>query len=141
MDPMLLATQALALLSPYLAKAGDAAAQKAGEAAAHHAEAIISAIRRQFSADHDKLAEQTLDTLVAQPDDQSPKDALQGIVAGKAAKNQSFKAELERLLKDAKEDPKTNDWLVQVYGHAQVGQIFQIQRVDTINVGWQPQSH
>jgi hypothetical protein len=139
MDPMLLATQALALLSPYLARAGNAAAQKAGEAAAQHAEAIINAIRRQFGADHDTFGQQALDALVKQPDDESPKMALQGIVASKAAKNQTFKAELERILKDAKQDSKTQQWLVNVYG-GQVGEIFQIHSVGTINVGERPQS-
>lgn len=134
MDPTLLATQALALLGPYLARFGDAAVQKAGEAAGQHADAIINAIRRQFGADNDTFAEQTLDAVLKQPTDASPKQALQGIVASKAEKNETFKAELERLLTEAKADSQTQQFLVNVYG-GKVGEIFQIHTVGTINVG------
>jgi hypothetical protein len=134
-DPTILAGQALALLSPYLTRLGDAALHQAGEAAAQHAEAIISAIRRQFGADHDGFAEQTLDAVLKQPDDASPKQALQGIVASKVEKDPAFKSELERLLKEATDNAQTQQFLVQVYGHGKVNEIFQIHTVNTLNVG------
>ena len=116
MDPSLLAGQALALLGPYLAKAGGVAAEKVGVAAAKHADAILGAIRRKFGVDQDAYAEQTLAKVEEQPREEWPKQALQRIVADKAQKDPAFKAELERLLESAKQDPTTQQFLVQVYG-------------------------
>jgi hypothetical protein len=134
MDPTMLASQALALLSPYLAKVGEAAATSLGGEVAKHAQALLDSIRRQFLADHDSFAEQTLDTLMKQPEEPSPKQALQGILASKAQTNAAFKAQLEQLVREAREDPATQQFLVQVYG-GRVGEIFQIGSVQTLNVG------
>jgi hypothetical protein len=133
-DPTVLASQALALLGPYLTKAGEAAAGKVGEAAAKHADAILGAIRRKFGADHDTYAEQTLAKVEKEPHAEWPKQALQGLLTEKVQEDPAFMAELERLLQSAKQDPATQQFLVQVYG-GQVGEIFQIGSVQTLNVG------
>jgi hypothetical protein len=54
MDPAI-ATAAVALLAPYLARAGEAFAGKAGAAAWATAEQIYRAIRRKLAADPDPL--------------------------------------------------------------------------------------
>lgn len=139
MDPNVLASQALALLSPYLARAGDSAAQTVGAAAAKQAETILAAIRRRFGIDRDVYAEQTLDKVIEEPRQESPKQALEAILANKAKQDTSFYAELEQLMQEAKRDPSTQQFLLKIYG-GEVGKIFQIGSVQTLNVGDREQS-
>jgi hypothetical protein len=133
-DPNMLASQALALVSPYLARVGEAAAQTAGEAAAKQAEAILGAIRRRFGDDKDAYAEQTLDKVIEQPEEEWPKQALEGILASKARQDAAFKAELEQLLQNAKQAAATQQFSVHVSG-GKVRDIHQIGSVGTINSG------
>jgi len=133
-DPNMLATQAVALLSPYLTRAGEAAAQMVGEAASKQAEALLGAIRRRFGADQDTYAQQTLDKVVERPEEEWPKQALQGILLSKARTDPAFKEELEQLLQNANADRPTQQFSVDVSG-GKIGSINQIGSVGTLNAG------
>lgn len=134
MDPTMVATQALALLSPYIVRAGDAAAQKLGEAAAKNAEAILDLIRRRFGADQDTYGEQTLAKVLEKPNEQWPKEALKDQLVEKAQNDASFRNELESLVQTAKRDPESYQFTVNVSGGS-VGTINQYGKVGEINSG------
>jgi hypothetical protein len=134
MDPTQLASMAVSLVAPYLTEAGKAAANKAGEAAGQQVEAILAAIRRRFQGDGDSYAQQTLERLEQQPDAEGRRRALGDVLAEKAA-DPAFAQELGDLVRKAKDDPATSRFVTQVYGHARVGQLFNIGAVETLNVG------
>jgi len=135
MDPAALATAAVGILAPYLTEAGHVAAKKLGEGAATQVEGLIGAIRRKFGLDKDAYADQTLARLEAQPDEETRKQALAGVIAEKAKADAAFKEELERLVAAARGNHATMQFLTQVYG-GRVGQIVNIGgSVQTLNFG------
>lgn len=134
MDPTQLAATAVSLVAPYLTQAGQAAAAKAGEAVGQQVSAILEAIRKHFAAEGDTYAQQTLERLEQQPAADSRRRALTDVLAEKAA-DPDFAQELTRLVQAAAREPATAQFLTQVSGHAQVGQILNVGSVETLNVG------
>jgi hypothetical protein len=130
MDPV---SAAVALLAPYLARAGEAAATKAGEAAVSGAKALLVMIRRRFSRDGDHYAQQTLARLEEKPEDQARQAALQGVLAEKAKEDPSFATELEQIVKQTTFDQPVAQFLTQVYG-GKVGKIVNIGAAETVNI-------
>src|SRR5690349_20910783 len=134
MDPIALATIAINLLGPYLARAGDAAAQKLGDSAAKHVGDMLETIRAKFAADDDTYAGQTLARVEQQPDAEPRRQALAGIVAEKMDADPAFKKRLEELVREADRDPSTHQFLVQVSGGS-VGDIVQIGTATNVEIG------
>jgi len=130
MDP---ASAAVALLAPYLAEAGTAAASRAGEAAVDGAKALLAMLRRRFSGDKDEYAQQTLTRLEEKPDDQARQAALQGVLAEKAEEDRSFRTELERLVHQTTFDRPVAEFLTEVYG-GEVGKIVNIGAAGTVRI-------
>ena len=126
-----LATAAIAIFAPYLAKAGAAAAQKAGEMVPEKVGALLQAIRRKFTTDQDADAEQSLKSLEAKPDSQPRQAALAEVLAEKAQADPQFARELEELVQDARTDPQVGQFLTQVYGNARVENLLNIGTVTT----------
>jgi hypothetical protein len=122
---MEIATAAVALLAPYLAKAGEAAAGKAGEAAVSGARALLKAIRGRFDADDDQEAKQTLEQFEQQPDDEERQAELARVLSEKAETDPDFREELQRRVDDATGGRSVNEFLTQVYG-GEVGKIVNI---------------
>jgi len=130
MDP---ASAAVALLAPYLAKAGEAAASKAGEAAVAGAKALLEMIRRRFGGEGDQYARQTLERLEDKPEDRGRQAALEGVLAEKAEQDGSFRTELERLVQQTTFDRPVAEFLTEVYG-GEVGKIVNIGAAGTVHI-------
>ncbi len=135
MDITQITAAAAALLGPYLAKAGEAAAKKAGEAAWAKVEALYQAVRRKFAADRDDYAQKTLQRLEEQPTSEARQAALADVLAEKAQADPTFARELARLVGEAGQDTTIVQFITRVYGKAYVGKIINIGRADVVSVG------
>ncbi|OQY20879.1 MAG: hypothetical protein B6I35_09760 [Anaerolineaceae bacterium 4572_32.2] len=92
MDPVTIATAAVAFLSPYLLEGGKAAAKKAGES-------LIAALERRFK---DKpVPETALKDLQADPQDPDNQAALRKELKKSLAADADFMAAVTRLLEQA----------------------------------------
>jgi hypothetical protein len=134
MDPLQLATMAISLIAPYLTQAGKAAANKAGEAAGQQIEGLLNAIRGRFVKDADMYAQQTLERLEQQPEAEGRRRAMVDVLAEKAV-DPEFAQQLAQILDKARKDEATSQFVTNVYGHGEVGQLFNIGSVETLNVG------
>jgi hypothetical protein len=130
MDP---ASAAVMLLAPYLAKFGESFAARAGEAALDGTKALFGAIRRKFSQDNDPYAQQTLDRLAQQPDDEGRQAALRSVLEEKANEDRAFAEQLLELVGKATDGQPVNNFLTQVYG-GDVGKIVNIGTATTVNI-------
>ncbi len=128
-DPM--TTAAVALLAPYLAKAGEEVAQKVGDAAWQMAASLYQAIRRKFTKDQDAYAQQTLQRLKEQPTNEARQAALADVLNEKVQADPSFAQELKQLVQDTTQTQGINQFLTQVYGQAQVEKIVNIGQTGT----------
>lgn len=99
-----IAAGAVAILTPYFAKAGEAAAEKVGEACAEKAGALVQAIRRKFSGDSD--AEQTLALAERKPESMGLQISLEEALREKMQDDQDFATLVERLVMDGKDESK-----------------------------------
>jgi hypothetical protein len=129
MDPVTLAAAALGLLSPYLAKAGEAAAKEIGEAAWEKMKAIYTLVRNKLAGD--AYAEQTLKRLEADPTSDDLKAALRAVLKEKIAGDASFDQALRGLLDEARAvGAETINQRVDVSGQARTGDITQVGKVE-----------
>lgn len=126
---MELAVAAVALLAPYLARAGESVAGEAGEAMAAAMKRLYDFVRRRFEEDNDAAARQTLERLEERPELEERQHALAGVLAEKAKSNPAFVDELRRLVYKATEGRPLNEFLTQVYG-GEVGKIVNIGQVE-----------
>ena len=130
-----IATAAVALLGPYLAKAGEAAAKKVGEAAWEKMEALSQAIRRKFEADKKNAkAQETLQRFEEQPTDEDRQAALANVLAEKAQADPAFAEELARLVQFTTGDQTVGQFLTQVYDQAQVDKIINIGQAGVVRI-------
>lgn len=134
MDIVQIATAAVALLAPYLIKAGESAAGKVGEKALEKVEALYQAIRRRFAADKNDYAEKTLQRMEEQPTSEGCQAALADILAEKAQNDPGFAQELMQLVQSATQDKTVVQILTQVYGNARVGKIINIGNAGVVNI-------
>ena len=128
-----IASAAIALLAPYLAKAGKSFASKVGEAAFEGTKALLAAIRGKFKADEDPYAEMTIERLEQLPEDSGRQAALASVVAEKAAQDPAFADEIKRLVEGATGGRPVGAFLTQVYG-GEVGKIVNIQNAGIVNI-------
>ena len=134
MDIAQITATAAALLGPYLAKAGEAVAKKAGEAAWGKVEALYQAIHHKFAADKDDRAQETLRQLEERSTDKGHQAALASVLAEKAQADPAFAQELAKLVQIAAQDEAAVQFLTQVYGRAQVGKIINIGQADVVQI-------
>lgn len=99
MDVQALATAAMAILSPYLAQAGEAFAKKAGEKLAEKAGAVYQAIKEKFKGD--SYAEETLARVEEKPESEGRQAALKEVLAEKLGEDADFAEVVGRLLAEA----------------------------------------
>ena len=99
MDAQTIATAAMALLSPYLAKAGEAFAKEAGEKLAEKASALYRAVKAKFKGD--TYAEQTLTRVEEKPEAKGRQVALQEVLAEKLEEDPDFAETVRRLVEEA----------------------------------------
>jgi hypothetical protein len=132
MDIAQIAITAAALLAPYLVKAGEAAAKKAGETAWEKVESLYQAMRGKFAADEDDYAEKTLQRLEEQPTSEVRQASLADILTEKAEADPTFARELAQLVQDTAQDQATAQFLTQVYDNARVDKIINIGQAGTV---------
>ena len=109
------AASAIAILAPYIAKAGESFAEKAGEKLAEKAGALYQAIKNKFKSDTD--AEQTIALVEAKPDSKARMSALEEILTDKMKEDPDFAATVNRLVEEAKE---ADDRKVLVFGQRNI---------------------
>lgn len=142
MDPVQLATAAVAVLAPFLStlagKAGEkvteSLAARAGAGAGGAVDGLYKAIRDEFAAKGDEDARQSLKSLEAKPDSQGRQTALAEVVADKAKADPAFAAQVAELVQRARHDPATSQFLTQVYGNARVRNIANIGRAGNLTI-------
>jgi hypothetical protein len=117
-----IATAAIAILVPYLAKAGDALAKKAGEAAWAKAAEIYGAIKARFEKEStkDSYPQQTLTRFEEQPE--LRKATMQAVLQELLQEDQQFTQTLAKLLKDAEGADVEAVFNIKVFG-GKVGEI------------------
>ncbi len=121
----------MALLAPYLATFGQAAASKAGEAAFVGAKALLDLIRRRLS--QDEYGSQTLARLEQKPEDRSRQVALEGLLAERVRDDPEFAREIRRVVHQTTGDRPVGQFLTEVYG-GEVGKIVNIGSAGTVNI-------
>jgi len=135
MEPLALATTIVNLIAPYLAKAGEVMASKAGETAWKKAKDLYAAIKDRLT--DDSYAAQTLKRLEENPASESRRAILTAVLEEKIRDDLVFAKALEELLADAKQ--ASADSVMQqvtVSAHAQTGDITQIGKVEgSVNLG------
>lgn len=123
------ATAVLTPLLPYLVKAGEKAAEEAGQkigaTALDKAKALYEAIRKKFAGD--AYAEETLKRAAEKPDSEGRRAAVAEVLAEKAEADQEFGQQLAQLTQVTAQEQGVVNFLTQVYG-GKVGKI--------MNIGW-----
>ena len=101
MEPITLSTMVVGFLSPYLAKAGETIAKKAGEAAWEKMKDIHEIVKNKLAGDD--YAGQTLKRLEEVPESETRQAALTGILEEKIRDDSTFAETLQKLLREVKE--------------------------------------
>jgi len=101
MDPTSLAVAAVALLAPYLVKAGESLAEKLGETVPESAGKLWKAIADKFKGD--AAAQVAANDVAADPADEDNVAAFRKELKKALKDDAGFAAEIERLLKKAQE--------------------------------------
>jgi hypothetical protein len=94
MDPITLATAAVAALAPYLAKAGEGAAKKLGEEAVDAGGKLLGWMRARLTG----RAQEALEDLAATPGNEDNQADLRKQLAKTLAADPALAADLARLL-------------------------------------------
>lgn len=116
MDPVTIATSAVSLLVPYLAKGGRAIADKVGkdvwDKVSNKVETLHETIKNKFSSDD--YYSQTLKRLEEKPEDKGRQSNLESVLKEVLAEDTQFQKMLSQLLNETKE--AGGDSIIQVYG-------------------------
>jgi hypothetical protein len=126
MDPTTVGTLAsgiVAILAPYLAKAGEEFAKETGKTASSKIGALYQAIKARFRS-HPAAAEALAD-LEETPDDEDVQAALRLQLKKQMEADQAFTDALRQLLEEIRQDEQAATFLTQVYG-GEVGKIINI---------------
>ena len=133
MDPITIASSALAFLTPYLAKAGAEVSKKAVGAAWEKVGEIHKAIQERLAQEKDSYPKETLKRYEKEPTKR--KQAMQETLAEVLEKDPDFARKLTKMLKDADKAGAGTVFNTNVYG-GDVGEIINIETVQqglTIN--------
>src|SRR3954469_4484843 len=101
MDPFTLASATVALLAPYLAKAGEGAAKKIGEDAVETGGKLLGWMRAKLGG----RAKEALDDLAAKPDSEDNQTDLRKQLAKVLEADPALVAELHAMLPADAQDP------------------------------------
>lgn len=127
MDTNAIATTAIAILSSYLAKAGEEAAKKAGSAAWEKANEIYQAIKARFKKEKDRFPTQTLKQFEKTPEKR--KGAMEDVLKEILENDHEFSKSLLSLLNEAKQAGADTVFNVNIYG-GEVGEIISADKVE-----------
>jgi hypothetical protein len=129
MDPLTLATLAVNLVAPYLAKAGEAIAKQAGETAWEKLTAVYGTVKDKLAGD--AYAEESLARLEAEPESAGRQAALVGVLEEKIKADSDFAETLQTLLDQARQaGAEKLTQQVTVSGRARTGNITQIGKIE-----------
>jgi hypothetical protein len=113
MDPVSIATAVVAFLSPYLVEGAKAAAKKAGEA-------LIGALEKRFK---DKpAAQEALNDVKSNPQDEDLQAALRVQLKKALAADDTFLAEVAKLLEEAQAEAPQATYHAKVRGSGAIAQ-------------------
>lgn len=129
-----IAAAVVALLAPYLAKAGESMASKLGEKAVEATEALLQIIRDKFAKDKDTYAEQTLQRVEKEPEDKARQAALRGVLEEKIQADPAFAQKLTQLVSKTTQGQSLNQFLTNVYG-GEVGNMTNIGTAGDLTFG------
>ena len=135
MDISTMAATTIALLSPYLAKAGEEVTKKAATAAWEKANDIFQAIKDRLQKEKSEYPAQTLKRFEEDPEKR--KGSMQEVLEEVLSKDSDFAQKLLDLLKEADQAGTGAVFNVQIFG-GEVGEIINIDNLDgglTINKG------
>ncbi len=133
MDPITIATSAIAILTPYLAKAGAEVSKKAVGAAWEKVGEIYQAVKDRVAKEKDSYPKETLKRFEKEPEKR--KQAMQETLAEVLQKDPAFASKLLKLLKDADKAGAGAVFNTTIFG-GEVGEIINIGTVEqglTIN--------
>jgi hypothetical protein len=127
MDVSVITSAAIAILSPYLAKAGEEVAKKVGGAAWEKATEIHQAIKKRFKEEQDDFPAQTLKRFEKNPE--KHKGGMEDVLRDILEKDSGFSESLLGLLKEADQAGTGAVFNVTIFG-GEVGEIFKIDKVE-----------
>ncbi|UCC52881.1 MAG: hypothetical protein JSV68_02730 [Anaerolineaceae bacterium] len=127
MDPNAIAASAIAILSPYLVKAGEEIAKGAGQAAWKKTGDIYEAIKVRFAKEEDDFPAQTLEQFEKSPDKR--KGAMQDVLGEILAHDPAFTQQLTNLLKEADDAGAGAVFNVNIFG-GEVGEIINVDKLE-----------
>ena len=127
MDIRALATAAVALLIPYLAKVGEAFSEKAGERLAEKAGELYLAVKRKFEGDD--YAEQTLARFKKKPESEGRQVALGELLAKKMEGDAGFASVICQLVQDTTEVSGGDAINQRLEISGKTGDVFQVGKV------------
>ena len=129
MDPFTIATAVVGLLVPYLSKAAESLADKAGGAAWDKLEALFAVVKKKSTGD--AYAEEALNRLEGEPQSKSRQAALAGVLAEQMEKDSSFAENLQKLISEARDSgAETIIQKVSISGNARTGDVTTIGKVE-----------
>lgn len=123
MDPVTIAASAVAILTPYLAKAGEEVSKKAVGAAWEKVSEIYQAVKGRLSQEKDDYPKETLKRFEKEPEKR--KLAMQEILADVLAKDPAFAGKLLKMLKDADKAGAGTTFNTSIFG-GEVGEVINI---------------
>jgi hypothetical protein len=127
MEISAMATAAIAILAPYLAKAGEEAAKKAGNAAWAKAAELMAVIKTRFKKEKDEKPTKILEGFEKAPE--NSRAEMEAVLEKLLAKDAKFSKTVFKLLKEAEKAGANTEFNVQVFGD-QHGDIFNINKVE-----------
>lgn len=133
MDSATIASAAISILTPYLAKAGEEVAKKSANAAWEKASEIYKAVKERFTQEKDKRSQEMLKRYEKEPEKR--KRTMQEILAGMLEKDPGFSKKLLKLVRDAEKSGAGTVFNTNIFG-GEVGEIINIETVQnglTIN--------
>jgi hypothetical protein len=114
---MEIVTSVVALLAPFLAKAGEGAAEEVGKMGLGKVTDLYQAVVQKFRRDKDDYGQQTLKRLEEKPLEESRQRALVDVLREKAEADQEFAQALASLVEDTTEGQPVNQFVTQIFGN------------------------
>jgi len=124
MDIQQIATAAMVLLSPYLAKAGEAFAKKTGEQLTERVSKLYQAIKKKFAGDD--YAEQTLTRVEEKPTSTGRQVVLKEVLAEKMEDDANFADMVRRSVEETHNAPGGDVITQQLNISGKTGDVFQV---------------
>ena len=128
-----LASSVVAVLAPYLAKAGEEFAKEVGKAASSKIGALYQMLKTRFKGQ--PAAAEALADIEAMPDNEDTRTALRLQLKKQMTTDPAFADMLRQLLDEIGHDQQATTFLTQIYG-GKVGEIINIDKLEgglTIN--------